>query len=252
MTSTPATGPWVGTSWKMNHTLATAREYATTLATAAAPGRWPGVQPFVIPPFTALHTVAGLLAGTPVLVGAQNAHWADAGAWTGEVSVPQVADAGARLAEIGHSERREHFGETDRTVNLKTRAAVRHGLTPLVCVGETAEVRDRGGQAAVDHVLTQVEVALVGVDQSAVVLAYEPVWAIGEGGRPATVADIAPVHQAVVERFGGLHRVLYGGSVNHDNARDLLSVPGVGGLFVGRAAWRAEGYLALLDLVSGG
>jgi len=176
---------WVGTSWKMNKTLAQARDYARTLA-ATDQRRWQGIQPFIIPPATALSTVSEVLGPrSPILLGAQNAHWEDAGAWTGEVSVPQVADAGAQIVEIGHSERREFFAETDETVNLKVAATLRHGLTPLVCVGEPADVFARGESVA--HVLRQVRAALDGVrDTSGVLLAYEPVCSIGSGGRPAT------------------------------------------------------------------
>lgn len=232
----------------MTKTLAEAAHFASELRRLGA-GRWPLLQPFVVPPSTALATVAGLLRGSPVLMGAQNAHWDDAGAWTGEVSVPQVADAGAVLVELGHSERREHFAESDDTVNRKTRAVLRHGLRPLVCVGEPHEVFRTGG--AVDHVTGQVAAALAGItDASRVLLAYEPVWAIGEGGRPARPEDVEAVFDALQERYGDVVAgVLYGGSVSRDNARELLRVPGVDGLFIGRAAWQVTDFVALLDLV---
>jgi triosephosphate isomerase len=241
---------WVGTSWKMTKTLGEARRYAEVLAASPA-GRWPGVQPFVVPPATALSTVTDTLGrDSHILVGAQNAHWEEWGAWTGEVSVPQVADAGARLVEIGHSERRDSFGETDRIVNLKVAATLRHGLIPLVCVGEPESVFVAGG--SVGHVLAQVRAALAGVeDPSTVLFAYEPVWAIGEAGRPARPEDIADVVAVVSREVGGsVAGILYGGSVNLDNALELLAVPGVDGLFIGRAAWDASGFLAILDAVA--
>jgi len=241
---------WVGTSWKMNKTLAQARDYARTLA-ATDQRRWRGIQPFIIPPATALSTVSEVLGPrSPILLGAQNAHWEDAGAWTGEVSVPQVADAGAQIVEIGHSERREFFAETDETVNLKVAATLRHGLTPLVCVGEPADVFARGESVA--HVLRQVRAALDGVrDTSGVLLAYEPVWAIGSGGRPATPSDIGEVFAALATEWGGAVRgVLFGGSVDPSNAVATLGVDGVDGLFVGRAAWDVEGFVGLLELVA--
>jgi L-erythrulose 1-phosphate isomerase len=240
---------WVGTSWKMNKTRAEAVSFATRLRDAAAGGGWPGVQPFVVPPATAISVVRDALGpDSPVVVGAQNAHWEDAGAWTGEVSVPQVADAGATLVEIGHSERREHFGETDRTVNRKVRATLRHGLTALVCVGESAEVRAAGG--ARQHVLSQVAAALDRVPAgSRVLLAYEPVWAIGEQGREPAVDEIAEVTRALDAEYGAVvTALLYGGSVNPGNAWDLLHTPGVTGLFVGRGAWNVNGYLDLLRI----
>ncbi|WP_129669029.1 triose-phosphate isomerase [Phytoactinopolyspora endophytica] len=244
------TGTWVGTSWKMTKTLAEARDYCARLATVA-PERWPGLTPFVLPPATALATVVDALGpGSPIVVGAQNAHWEDAGAWTGEVSVPQIADAGARIVEIGHSERRTHFGETDGSVNCKIEAALRHGVRPLVCVGEGDDVFRAGG--SVEFVCAQVDAALDGLgDVVDVLVAYEPVWAIGTSGRPARPDEVAPVFNALRREYKGrLAGLLYGGSVTGDNARDLLDVPGNDGLFIGRAAWDVENFIRILDLAS--
>jgi len=241
---------WVGTGWKMNKTLAQARDYAEAMA-ATDPERWAGVQPFILPPATALASVSAVLGpSSHILVGAQNAHWAEDGAWTGEVSVAQVADAGAAIVEIGHSERRTFFAETDETVNLKVKATLRHGLTPLVCVGEPEGVFAAG--TSVPHVLEQVRAALDGVDDmSSVVLAYEPIWAIGSGGRPAEPSDIADVFAALRAEWGGSVRgVLFGGSVNPGNALATLGVEGVDGLFIGRAAWDVAGFIGILDLVT--
>lgn len=242
---------WVGTSWKMNKTLAEARRYASALA-GLDPDRWPGVQPFVMPPATALATVRTELGErSPVLLGAQNAHWEDSGAWTGEVSVPQVADAGAHLVELGHSERRTFFGETDETVNLKVKATLRHGLAPLVCVGEPSDVFAAGRSCS--YVLGQVRTALSGVTQlDRILVAYEPIWAIGVDGRPAAAHEVADVFAALHAEYGASFRaVLYGGSVDEENALAMLAVPNVEGLFVGRAAWRAEGLVGILDTVAG-
>lgn len=241
---------WIGTGWKMNKTLAEAREYAHTLA-KAEPGRWRGVQPFIIPPATALATVRGALGPeSRIMLGAQNAHWQDSGPWTGEISVPQVADAGAQIVEIGHSERRLHFGETDETVNLKVRATLRNGLLPLVCVGEPEEVSLSGG--AVRYVLDQVRTALTGVEKRGdVLLAYEPIWAIGESGRIPTTTHMAEIFAALTSELGGSVRgVLYGGSVSLDNAVATLGVDGVDGLFIGRSAWNADDFIEILDAVA--
>ncbi len=234
----------------MNKTLDQARDYARTLA-ATDSGRWQGIHPFVIPPATALLAVHEVLGPrSHILLGAQNAHWEDAGAWTGEVSVPQVADAGAQIVEIGHSERREFFAETDATVNLKVVATLRHGLTPLVCVGEPADVFASG--ASVPYVRRQVRAALHGVrDPRSVLLAYEPIWAIGSRGRPAAPSDVGDVFAALRADWGGTVRgVLVGGSVDTSNVMSILGVDGVDGLFVGRAAWEVDGFTGLLDLVS--
>ncbi|MDN3480693.1 triose-phosphate isomerase [Arthrobacter sp. APC 3897] len=244
---------WIGTSWKMNKTVSEAQRYTRTLL-AGLDGRELGtVQPFIIPPATALSAVAGILAGDRrVLLGAQNAHWEDDGAWTGEVSVPQVADAGARLVEIGHSERREHFGENDETVRLKVAAVLRHGLTPLLCIGESAEVKDAGRSP--EFIVGQASRALEGLsgeELARVLIAYEPVWAIGAAGRPAGPRELAEPFSALADSWG--HRVaglLYGGSVAPENAAALLEIPHVNGLFIGRAAWQAQGYLTLLDIAA--
>ena len=242
---------WIGTSWKMTKTLGEARLYATALANAECPE---GVQPFVLPANTALAAVRDCMStATPVLIGAQNAHWGPEGAGTGEISMRMAADAGARIIEMGHSERREQFGETDETVALKARAAVDQGLIPLICVGESADVRDAGG--AENFVTAQVTAALSRLDDDEVqftLIAYEPVWAIGTGGRPATRSEVTPVMAAIRReiahrRHGARCRaLLYGGSVHSDNAAELLADPHTDGLFVGRAAWEVEGFLDLL------
>ncbi|RWF20166.1 MAG: triosephosphate isomerase, partial [Mesorhizobium sp.] len=172
---------WVGTSWKMNKTLAQALAFAEALA-GFVPGFDERIQPFVVPPFTAVREVKRMLSSTRIKVGAQNMHWDDAGAWTGEVSPLMLKDCGLDLVELGHSERREHFGETDHAVGLKTAAAVRHDLVPLICVGETLAEREAG---RADAVLTaQVQGALQFLEGQAkaarILFAYEPVWAIGD------------------------------------------------------------------------
>lgn len=244
---------WIGTSWKMNKTIAEARDYVRELLAASFPA---GVQPFVLPPLTALAAVRDEVAGDPrLLLGAQNAHWAPEGPGTGEVSMRMVADAGAALVEIGHSERRSGFGETDETVARKVRAALAAGLTPLVCVGEPSQVRDQGVEVA--WVEQQVRAALRHVpaaDVARVLLAYEPVWAIGSSGRSAVADELAPVMAAVADLLrglsggGGARGILYGGGVDRHNAAQLLAMPHTDGLFVGRAAWSAAGLLQLVNI----
>lgn len=246
---------WIGTSWKMNKTLAEGLAFARALA-AFAPALDPRIQPFVIPSFTAVREVKAALAATRIKVGAQNMHWSDAGAWTGEVSPLQLTDCALDLVELGHSERRAHFGETDETVGLKTEAAVRHGLVPLVCVGETFEEREAG---RADEVLTrQTEGALARLSddqrRAPVLLAYEPVWAIGEHGIPATSAYAddrqARIKRAAAAVLGTEPPVLYGGSVNPGNCAELVSQPHIDGLFIGRSAWAPDGYIDILKRAS--
>ncbi|WIV51157.1 triose-phosphate isomerase [Marivivens sp. LCG002] len=242
---------WIGTSWKMNKTLAEAKVFAEGLLStdASADTR---IQRFVIPPFTLVREVKTMLADTTVKVGAQNMHWADQGAWTGEVSPLMLKDCQLDIVEIGHSERREFFGETDETVGLKVEAAVRHGLIPLICIGETLEERE-GGRAT-DVLAAQVRAALGRLSQdqktAQILLAYEPVWAIGANGIPAS-SDYADDRQAEIiavaqEVLGRRVPCLYGGSVNPQNCEELIGCPHIDGLFIGRSAWDVRGYLDIL------
>jgi L-erythrulose 1-phosphate isomerase len=247
---------WIGTSWKMNKTRAEAHVFATTLAAAPILND-ERVQPFVIPPFTSISEVAGRLAKTRVHVGAQNMHWADAGAWTGEISPLMIKDAGATLVELGHSERRTHFGETDETVSLKVAAALKHGLTPLICIGDTRDEFDANQTAVV--LARQVAAALSKIAPEhrteTILLAYEPVWSIGEGGTPAEPGFVNEQHAKIKELtaqvIGRPLPVLYGGSVNPGNCRELAAQSNVDGLFIGRSAWAAEGYVGILEQVAG-
>ena len=242
---------WIGTSWKMNKTLAEAKAFAEAIAKADA-ARDPRIQRFVIPPFTAVREVKQILASTSVKVGAQNMHWADQGAWTGEISPLMLKDCNLDLVELGHSERREHFGETDETVGLKVEAAVRHGLIPLICIGETLADRESG---RADEVLARETRGALGKlspeqRKATILLAYEPVWAIGEKGIPAT-ADYADARQAEILKvaesvLGRRVPCLYGGSVNPGHCAELIACPHIDGLFIGRSAWQPEGYLDIL------
>ncbi len=245
--------PWIGTSWKMNKLRADARSFAQTLmASAIADSR--AVQPFVIPPYPYIAEVSDILQNTRVRVGAQNMHWADAGAWTGEISPLMVKDCGATLVEIGHSERRTFFNETDETVALKTQAALKHGLTALVCIGDTKAEYDAGHTAiALER---QVRGLLKYVADDAfdkVVIAYEPVWSIGEGGIPATPEFANEQHikiAALVKSItGGTLPLLYGGSVNPGNCVALATQSHIDGLFIGRSAWDAQGYIGIIEAV---
>jgi L-erythrulose 1-phosphate isomerase len=242
---------WIGTSWKMNQTLAEALAYADGLLAADAvhDNR---IQRFIVPPFPYVRDVKVRLKTTSVMVGAQNMHWHDRGAWTGEVSPLMLKDCHLDLVELGHSERREFFNETDETVGLKTEAAVRHGLIPLVCIGETLAQREAGTSAAVLEAQVRAALGKLADEQKSapILLAYEPVWAIGVNGIPATSeyadarqAEIIAVAESVLGR-----RVpcLYGGSVNPGNCEELITCPHIDGLFIGRAAWDVAGYLDIL------
>ena len=208
----------------------------------------------VMPPFTMLHLAVDILKDTRIAVGAQNLYWEDSGAFTGEVSAPMLKSAGCEYVIIGHSERRQYFGETDQAVQRKIIAALKAGLTPIVCVGETLAQREAGQEEKV--VREQTTQALRGISEAdirRVVIAYEPVWAIGTG-RTATPDQAQGMHcfirRIMEETF---HRTaaesilfLYGGSVNSNNAKDLLSQPDIDGALVGGASLKAEGFAEIV------
>lgn len=251
--------PWIGTGWKMTKNRAEASAYANALA-AAAPEFVGKVNAFVLPAYPLIESVAATLTPAGIEVGAQNVHWADTGAFTGEVSAPMLAEIGTSLVCIGHAERRAMFGETDETVGARVTGALRSGLTPLICVGESAEDRNAGAEVA--FVTRQLETALAGLDADTVattMVAYEPVWAIGEGSTPATAAQAEAIHAVLrgflVERYGtsgAAVPLLYGGSVDIESAPALIAEPHIDGLFVGRAAWSARGFVKLAHIVAAG
>jgi triosephosphate isomerase len=218
-----------------------------------------GVEVVLCPPFTALAAVARVIAGSPVALGAQDVHWEREGAYTGEISPEMLRDLGCRYVIIGHSERRQYFAETDERVNRKTGAALAGGLTPIVCIGETLAEREAGRAAEV--VAGQVKGALSGLAPEqvrGVVLAYEPIWAIGTG-RTATPLQAAEMHARVRRTIAELCgrdvaeqiRILYGGSVGPENASALLREPEIDGALVGGASLRADAFAAIARAAAG-
>jgi len=206
-----------------------------------------GCELLVCPPFTVLEAVARILDGSPVAVGGQDCHTAKSGAHTGDVSAAMLRDAGATWVILGHSERRQNHGETDELVREKVLAATEAGLTPIVCVGETAEQRVSGQETEVVgwQIVGSLPKPFAGV------VAYEPVWAIGTG-RTATEQDVATMHafirEELVRQFGDAGRairILYGGSMRPANCPALLAVPHVGGGLIGGASLKAEDFLAI-------
>ena len=206
------------------------------------------------PPFTALHAAVHAAALAPFAFAAQNLHWEDQGAYTGEVSAPMLKDLGCRYVIVGHSERRKLFGESDEDVNRKVRAALKHELAPILCLGETLPEREGGRTQAVvtDQLLKGLD-GLSKEDILRVALAYEPVWAIGTG-RAATTAQAAEVHAGLRKLLakgwgpeaGGGVRVLYGGSVTPDNAPDLLASPEIDGALVGGACLDPQSFARII------
>lgn len=241
--------PLVAGNWKMHHGGPTGLDLAGAIGALAR--EVPHVEVVVAPPFTVLAAAASELEETPVGLAAQNLHVADKGAFTGEVSGPMLRDAGCAWVIVGHSERRQLFGETDALVAEKAAAAYTHGLVPIVCVGETLEERESGKTlAVVERQIGAVLDVLVAHADSAVV-AYEPVWAIGTG-KTAGPAEAQEVHAAIRRQLAGkapnlaaTARILYGGSVKGDNAAALLGEADVDGALVGGASLEAASFGAI-------
>jgi triosephosphate isomerase len=243
--------PFIAGNWKMNLTLSEAKDLAKAIVKAASDLRKADLV--LAPPFTALGKVKKALKDSPVELAAQNLFWEEKGAFTGEVSAPMLRDAGCRYVIVGHSERRQHFGETDEGVNKKIRAALQTGLFPIFCLGETLAERERG--ATMDIISRQLDGGLqdIGADEfKSVVLAYEPVWAIGTG-KTATPGQAEEVHAHIREKLTPRYGIgpaecaiiLYGGSVKPANSFALLSEKNIDGFLVGGASLEAESFIQI-------
>jgi triosephosphate isomerase len=248
--------PFVAGNWKMFKTIAEARHLVSELVPALQ--SLSGVEKVLCPPFTSLLAVAALLEGTEIGLGAQNIHWELSGAFTGEISAPMVAEL-CHYVILGHSERRKYFGEKDETVNRKVHTALAHSLIPIVCVGETLEENEAGRTAEV--VGRQVRQGLAGISGmsdaasgASLVVAYEPVWAIGTG-RPSTAAGASAVVRQVIrpalaELFGDMVaqavRVLYGGSVTGSNAAEFFAETEIDGALVGGASLKVADFTQIV------
>jgi triosephosphate isomerase len=244
--------PFVAGNWKMYKTVAETVKYVKELRGLVKDVE--GVEIVLAPPFTALHAAAEAARNSNIGIAAQNLHWEREGAFTGEISAAMLLEAGAEYVIVGHSERRTLFGETDATVNRKVVAVFAAGLTPIACIGETLEQRERNETFDVlDRQIRQGLDGLTGEQISQLVLAYEPVWAIGTG-RNATAAQAAEAHAHIRKRlrqwFGRdaaeLCHVIYGGSVKPDNIRDLISQPDVDGALVGGASLDVRAFLEIV------
>ena len=245
--------PFVVGNWKLNKTISEALALVTELKNQL--GAVKGVAVGVAPPFTALASVAKRLEGSSIATCSQDCFWEASGAFTGEVSAPLLADAGVTWAIVGHSERRQFFGDTNESVGRKARAALDGGLGAIVCVGEMLDERDQG--RTLDIVDAQLAGGLEGIDgnvaQQRLVIAYEPVWAIGTG-RTATPAQAQEVHahirKRLAERFGAATanavRIQYGGSVKPGNAEALMSETDIDGALVGGASLEAADFVAIV------
>lgn len=249
----PKRKPIIAGNWKMNKTAAEARDLASKLIPLVS-----GVKDREIvlsPTFTALQTVALAIKGTNMGLAAQNLHWEDKGAFTGEISAEMLLDLGCKYVIIGHSERRQYFGETDESVNKKVKQALKKGLLPIMCVGETLAEREAGKlNEIIDRQVTS-GLKDVGIDDmKKVVIAYEPVWAIGTG-KTATPEQANEVHALIRQKIKMLYtteiaegiRIQYGGSVTPENVSSLMAKPDIDGALVGGASLKPESFAALVN-----
>jgi len=246
--------PLMAGNWKMNLSLDEAKDLLDGIKEAQAD--LDTVDVLVAPPFTTLHLAHTMLDGTGILIGAQNMHWEQGGAFTGEVSPLMVREAGCSHVILGHSERRAHFFETSEVINRKADAAIRVGLLPILCIGETLQEREEG--RAFDIIRTQLDESLrtrceAGSLPEDLILAYEPVWAIGTG-RTATPEQAQEVHLFIrrwLDRAFGANaakttRVLYGGSVKPENSKELMAQPDIDGALIGGASLKADSFLSII------
>jgi triosephosphate isomerase len=244
--------PFVVGNWKMNGTVGECRALAMAVRDGLKRPR--GIDVAVCPPFTALAAVAEVLAGSAVRLGAQNCHWEASGPYTGEISPVMLSELGCRYALVGHSERRREMGEVDEQINRKVQAVLAHGLTPVLCVGESADERHQG--LTFTTVEGQLRADLSGMTPeiiAKIVLAYEPVWAIGTGVN-ATPGQAAEVHsylrgllsELTSKDVAATIRILYGGSVKADNTEALAAEPEIDGVLVGGASLNAQTFVAIV------
>ncbi|WP_438435015.1 triose-phosphate isomerase [Gorillibacterium sp. sgz500922] len=244
--------PIIAGNWKMFKTVKEALAFAEEVKGKAEVD---GVESVICAPFTNLPALVEAFKGTTIKVGAQNLHWADNGAYTGEISGEMLKELGVDYVIIGHSERREYFAETDETVNKKIKAAFKYGVTPIVCVGEKLEEREAGRTK--DVCKTQTEAAFAGLDKelaAQTVIAYEPIWAIGTG-KSSTSEDANEVIAYIRELIKGLYgtetaeaiRIQYGGSVKPANVKEYMGMSDIDGALVGGASLEPASYIQLVE-----
>lgn len=249
--------PIIAGNWKLNNTTTQAVEFVTLLKRGLS--EVTDVDIVVCPVVTAIAVVHDVLLESNIAIGAQNLYWEDSGAFTGEVSAPLLKEIGVEYVIIGHSERRQYFGETNQTVNKKIRAALNHGLTPIVCVGEVLDERENN--KTFDVIRTQCKESLAGFsadEMKAMVIAYEPVWAIGTG-KTATPAQAQEVHKFIRELLVKMHneevaetlRLQYGGSVKPENIAELMAQPDIDGALVGGASLKADSFVSIVKNACG-
>lgn len=244
--------PIIAGNWKLNNTISEAVALTTALKDLVAGCN--GVEIIVVPTFTVLSAVSKVIKGSNILLAAQDVYWEESGAFTGEVSAPMLKDAGCDYVIIGHSERRQYFGETNESVNQKVKAALSHDLKPIICVGEQLEDREAGRtETVIENHVTGGIADLSAAQLLSSVIAYEPVWAIGTG-KTATPAQAQEVHSYIRKLLKNTYAdevasqicIQYGGSVKPENAAELMAQPDVDGALVGGASLQAESFAEIV------
>lgn len=249
---------FLGTNTKMHKTITETKAYLQELGEGTKEIDRMKVELFVIPSYTALESASSVARENGIRLGAQNMCWEDRGQFTGEISPLMLQEVGVEIVEIGHSERRHILRETDLEENMKVLAALRHGFTPLLCIGETKEQKEYGVSREI--LSLQLKIGLYGVSREKadkLLIAYEPVWAIGVNGKPASPEYAEAMHMGIRETLtelfgyetGANIPILYGGSVNNDNAAELCKLPHIDGLFIGRSAWDARNFCKIIHEV---
>lgn len=245
--------PIIAGNWKMNNTIADTKALVKDLIPLVKDAKCDVV---ICTPYTDLAAAVEATAGTNIRVGAENVHWAEKGAFTGEISAKMLTELGVEYVIIGHSERRQYFGETDETVNMRVKAALAAGLKPIICVGELLEERESGKTAEV--VTRQTKAAFKDIDKDEldnIVIAYEPVWAIGTG-KTATAQDANDTIKVIRDTMAELYcpkcaeervRIQYGGSMNPKNASELMAMPEIDGGLIGGASLKAEDFSKVVN-----
>jgi len=231
-------------NWKMHKTQAEALEFLQGFLDQVS--ELPDDREVVLcAPFTTLSTLSRNLHGSRIQVGAQNVHWEPAGAYTGEISAPMLTELNVRYVVVAHSERRQYFGETDTTVNLRVKAAQQYGLIPILCVGETKQQRDAGQAESV--IATQLEKALIDVDQQKLVIAYEPIWAIGTGDT-CEAGEANHIISMIRSQLSYPHvTIQYGGSVKPTNIDEIMAQPEIDGALVGGASLEPQDFSRIVN-----
>lgn len=242
----------------MNHLRSDIDKYAAAVRKGLTDADTAQLELFVLPPFTGLVIAQEAFRGTGVAIGGQNMHWADRGAYTGEISASMLRDVGCSYVALGHAERFQYFGESYEAIGLKVTAALKNGLTPILCLGEGVEDKEEGraGEVLADQLSTALRMARPD-ELKRIILAYEPRWAIGQraAANPAYVLERhRELRSSIEKRFGSAAaqatRIIYGGSVDCSNAGKLIALPEVDGLFVGRYAWSGEGFVEIVRIVA--